>query len=367
MDTRPDLSRLGFHEYFREAGAGYIEKGFEIARVTAERRELYRISVGDTEISAEVTGSIMFSATSRADFPAVGDWVAVTISEDRNRAVIHFLLPRYSVLKRKTAGRKFEEQIIASNIDRVFIVHGFDAVFNVRRLERYLLAVKQSGADPVFLLSKRDLVPADVVSACMEKVGEISSEIHSISYNAFDRDDIERIQAFIKPGTTACCIGPSGSGKSTLINRLAGEDLLSTSEVRSEQAKGKHTTTMRQMVLLPGGGILIDTPGMREFAPWDAGEMLLNAFEELLDLSTECRFNDCTHMHEPGCAVIRAVEDGTITRNRYDSFIKLAREQDYHAAMAEKQVRLKRKEKERKLSKEQKKITKHKHRSEGTE
>lgn len=324
----------------------YLKEGFSIARVIAEHREMYTILDEGNAVPAEVTGRLMFAAQSRADYPAVGDWVAIQRFEN-SHAVIHHILPRRTSISRKTSGREFNEQLIATNIDIVFVIQSLDQNYNLRRLERFLVVANESGAAPAVLLSKTDLLSDDEVQSRIAEVRKISPGITVIAYSAKSLTHIDEIQRMIAPETTVCFIGSSGVGKSTLINRLVGSELLATQEVREEDSRGRHTTTHRQLVPLLNGGFVIDTPGMRELGLWSNTGSIEEIFPEISGLERECKFTDCEHIHEPGCAIRQAVADGAIDQVRYDSYLKLKKEAEYVAAKSDIHKQQERKAKEK--------------------
>jgi len=356
----PGLTELGWNETWEPMAKEHRAQGFSIARVTEEHRGAYIIRGEQYEVQAEVSGRLMFQANDRFDYPAVGDWVAVTTYDDDSHATIHAMLPRKSVLQRKTPGKKLESQIIAANIDYVFIVQSLDQSFNPRRVERFLVVTRESGARPVVLLSKKDLCPSDELSGKQAEIAGFSEGVTVISYSIFDDGDIRLIQELVNPGTTFCLIGASGVGKSTLINRLAGREILATGEVREYDAKGRHTTNHRELIVLEHGGILIDTPGIRELGIWQISTGLEDTFDDIAELAQDCYFTDCTHTHEPGCAVKKAIDEGRIDGARYESYVKLLREQKYQQERQSSTGVMKRRLQERKRSKELKKILRRK-------
>ena len=324
---RHSLEQLGWNAGFAEAMATFSHEGVVPARVIAEHRGLYRVAGSSGEMPAEVTGRMMFLAGERLDYPVVGDWVAVSVLDQGARAVIHAVLPRRTVLARKHAGKKLEGQAIAANIDIIFIVIGLDHNFNLNRVERYLAVAAGSGANPVVLLSKSDLA-----SDAEEKAGAVSDRTDNqsvLAVSARTGAGVEKVRELLSGNRTGCFIGSSGVGKSSIINRLAGGELLRTEEVREADSKGRHTTTHRELFVLESGGMVIDTPGMRELGLWDSVEGIERAFGDIEELGLDCAFRDCTHRTEPKCAVRQAVEAGILEAGRYESFLKLEREQEH--------------------------------------
>lgn len=334
--------------HFEQERLRYIKEGFLIARVASEHREMYTIVLNGNIINAEVTGRLMFAAESRKDFPAVGDWVAVQHFENSN-AIIHHILPRKTCISRKSSGKEFKEQLIAANIDIVFIIQSLDLNYNLRRLERFLVVAAESGATPVVLLSKTDLITDDELKSRIEEVNAAAPGIQTIAYSAKTLSHIDEIKRLISPDTTVCFVGSSGVGKSTLINRLVGKELLETNEVREEDSRGRHTTTHRQLVPIDGGGFVIDTPGMRELGLWDVSGSIDEIFPEIAALAPECKFTDCTHLHEPECAVQLAVQEGRLEMKRFESYMKLKKEAEYVASKTDIAKQQERKAKEKRL------------------
>ncbi len=295
------------------------------ARVVLEHQHIYRVNTGTEEVLARVTGRVRHTLGSREAFPAVGDWIALKPAgpaEEMGRIVD--VLPRRGQFVRKAAGTTTEAQVVAANVDVVFLVSGLDHDFNVRRIERYLLAALEGGASPVVVLNKADL-PRDIAQTRQE-LGPVAGRVPVELVSARSGQGIDALRGHIGPGRTGAFLGSSGVGKSTLINRLIGRDVQRTAEVRESDSKGRHTTTQRELVVLPGGGLLIDTPGMRELQLWDVSTGLDDAFEDIMSLGVECRFRDCTHDSEPGCAVKVAIADGRLSTERHANYLRLRKE-----------------------------------------
>ncbi|NUN69894.1 MAG: ribosome small subunit-dependent GTPase A [Bacteroidetes bacterium] len=334
------------------------EEGHTVARVIAEHKGRYVILVNGEERNAEITGKMMFEAVTRKDYPAVGDWVAVQLYDGDSPCIIHHILPRTTTLSRKTSGKEMEEQIIAVNVDIVFIVQGLDNDFNLRRLERFLVVASQSGAAPVILLSKTDLHAPETLREVLHEVHAVAKSAPVIAYSAKTMEHLDEIRKFITDDVTVCFVGSSGAGKSTLINRLLGREKLATQEVRAEDSKGKHTTTHRELIPLPSGGCVIDTPGLREIGLWEADPSTDSTFADIIELGLQCKFTDCTHHDEPGCAVRSAIDDGSLDEGRYISFLKLLKEAEFIASKTDITKQQERKAREKKLGKFQKEYKK---------
>ncbi len=315
------LTQLGWDAFFEQHFEPFRQKGLEPGRVAVESKGHYLVFTEKGEFTAEVPGRLIHRAKSRADYPKVGDWVALDILENEKKAVIREILPRKTKFSRKVKGEAVDEQVIATNIDVVFVVQGLDQDFNPRRLERYLVLVLESEAQPVVVLNKTDLCaawPERVEQAKQAAPGEPVLAVSAVTGFGLDK-----LKAWIKPGETCAFIGSSGVGKTTLINKILGADLLKTGEVRAKDRKGRHVTTRRELVVLPDGGCVIDTPGMRELQLWSVEEGLHEAFPDIEALAQNCHFSDCSHRHEIKCAVREAVERGEISQERYHSFLKL--------------------------------------------
>ena len=295
------------------------------ARVVLEHQHIYRVHTGTGELLARVTGRVRHKLGSREAFPAVGDWVAIKAAaptEEMSRIVD--VLPRRGRFVRKAAGTTTEAQVVAANVDVVFLVSGLDHDFNVRRIERYLLAALEGGAAPVIVLNKADL-PRDL-DEVRATLGPVAGDVPVVLASARSGVGVDALRQHIGKGRTAAFLGSSGVGKSTLINRLVGREIQRTAEVRESDSKGRHTTTNRELVVLPEGGLLIDTPGMRELQLWEVSSGLDDAFEDITALGTACRFRDCTHDTEPECAVKTAVAEGRLSADRLANYQRLRRE-----------------------------------------
>ena len=318
-----ELQTLGFNEWFEQKQKEASKPDYSIARITAVNKGGYLVRNESCEVLSELAGEFIFSAESSIEYPVVGDWAFVQYYNDNTFAIIYSLFPRKTILRRKTAGKKIDYQIIASNIDVAFIVQSCDFNFNVRRLERYLIMVHESHIEPVILLSKSDLVSQKALESNISEIRNTGIKCKTITYSVETGLGLPEIQKVLESGKTYCLLGSSGVGKTTLLNRLIGRDAFKINLVREKDGKGRHTTARRQLVVLDHGAMVIDTPGMRELGNIGVKSGFEEGFSGILKLSKECRFNDCTHTHEVGCSVLRAVQSGGVSEAHYQSFLKL--------------------------------------------
>lgn len=312
-----------FPPYYEALASEY--PGLTLGRIVLQEKGLYHvITASEGEQSAEVSGKFRFEASGPSDFPAVGGYVMVH-TNNGDTAIIHHVLHRRSLFVRRAAGTSNTEQAVAANIDTVFICMALNNDFNLRRLERYLAAAWESGSIPVVLLTKADLCE-DIDSRLVQVQGSAIG-VDILTTSAI-KDELDTLLSYLSPGKTVAFVGSSGAGKSTLINHLLGEERLKTGGLRNDD-RGRHTTTHRELIILPGGAMVIDTPGMRELGMWDASEGIDTAFADIEALADECRFSDCTHSGEPGCAVCEAIAAGTLSQSRWQSYLKLTAENAY--------------------------------------
>jgi ribosome biogenesis GTPase len=343
------LTTLGWNDALSDEFAPHREAGLVPARVAVQHRGAWDVVAEAGELRVEASGRLRHDAASPADLPVVGDWVALAVREDGDGGTIQAVLPRRTKFSRKTAWQAAEEQVLVANVDVVFVVTSLNEDLNLRRLERYLTLAWESGAVPVFVLTKADLVddPAPAVAA----VESVAYGVPVVPTSTRTGQGVEEVRGYLGPGVTGALLGSSGVGKSTLVNALVGEDILATQEIRDD-GKGRHTTTRRELVLLPGAGLIVDTPGMRELQLWAADEGLEEAFEDVTALFGECRFSDCAHETEPGCAVRAALADGRLPAERWESYAKLQRELEHLERRLDKRAQSEARRRWRTLSRE---------------
>jgi ribosome biogenesis GTPase len=351
-----NLNILGWNEAYENAFQEYKDQGYVAGRVFAEYKSFYKVIYEGGELLAEISGKLLYGAELQQDFPAVGDWVVITPRQNENRGTIHHVLPRKSKFSRKVAGTNTREQIIASNIDTVFIVNSMNNDFNPRRIERYLLLAWESGANPVIVLSKSDLCENLEEMIVETESVALGVPVHAVS--TFQESGILELKQYFKEGHTVALLGSSGVGKSSIINYFLGDKIQKVQELRHDGQKGKHTSTHREIFILPEGGLIIDTPGMREIQLWDAGEGLQEAFEDIESVAANCFFKDCKHEKELGCAIREAIKNGILEEERLESYKKLEKElyyleqkQNNAAKLAQRKTKLQsKKTKEKSLS-----------------
>jgi ribosome biogenesis GTPase / thiamine phosphate phosphatase len=321
------LSALGWDDFFSTSFAPFAAAGLVPARVACEHKHAYNLYSTSGELTAGCTGRLLHDATTRADLPAVGDWVAVAPRRGEMRADIHAVLPRRTKFSRRAAGSRPDEQIVAANVDTVFLVSALDANYNLRRIERFLAVAWESGAQPVVVLNKADLHRSP--QQARAEVLSLSGGAPVLLANALAHEGLDTIAAYAKPGRTLAFLGSSGVGKSTLINVLLGESRQETGAARADDSRGRHTTTRRELLLAAFGALIMDTPGMRELQFHADDVDVDETFDDVVGLAAQCRFSDCRHNGEPGCAIEAALADGTLDEARWASYQKLAREQAY--------------------------------------
>ena len=329
------LEDFGFNDKLEKLRIDNIPEGFEIGRVIAEHKERYIVKTEKGDLEAEVTGNLRFSAQGREDFPAVGDWVALTVYEP-DFSIIHKILPRFSIITRQAVGEFGKIQVIASNIDCALLVQAVDRDFNINRLERYLTICYASKVTPVIVLSKTDLIQEEKLAEISQSIQQRIKDVPVIAISNTTQDGFEALKDTIKKGKTYCLLGSSGVGKSTLLNNLSGRQVMETNTISLSTNRGRHVTTHRELIVLENGGIIIDNPGMREVGIADVSDGLETTFDLIYNFSNQCRFGDCTHTNEAGCAVLEAVTRGDIDRSSYENYLKMEKEKaHFESSVAE--------------------------------
>lgn len=319
------LDDLGYNDKIEKSRIENNLEDFDIGRVISEHKERYIVKTEKGEFEAEITGNLRFSAKGCEDFPAVGDWVALTIY-DSGFSVIHGILPRFSIISRQAVSQFGEVQIIATNIDYAFLIQAVDRDFNINRLERYLTICYSSDVSPIIVLSKTDLIDEQRMNGILNDIKLRIKNVPVIAISNETQNGYEAIKKTIEKGKTYCMLGSSGVGKSTLLNNLSGRTIMRTDTISQSTNKGRHVTSHRELIILENGGILVDNPGMREVGIADTTSGLEITFDKIVSLSQNCKFKDCTHTRETGCSILEAVEKGDIDKNSYENYLKLERE-----------------------------------------
>ncbi len=328
------IEQYGYNDKLEKYRSEQKLENYEIGRITAEHKERYTVLTNQGEFDAEITGNMRFAAQSREDFPAVGDWVAVLIY-DGGLAIIHKILPRCSVIKRQAVGQFGEVQIIAANIDYALLIQAADRDFNINRLERYLTLCYSSKVKPIIILTKIDLADNQKITEIIESINHRINNVRIIAISSETQVGYSALRDLIEPTKTYCLLGSSGVGKSTMLNNLVGESVMKTSEISSSVNKGRHTTSHRELIILSNGGLIIDNPGMREVGITDGDSGLESTYDYIYNLAQNCKYSDCSHTNEVGCAVLAAIECGELDRNSYANYQKLEKEKAYFESSAE--------------------------------
>ena len=357
-DSMEILEQLGWNSFFDEEFHKLESQDWEPARVVSQHKSGYTVQGENGLLKSSVAGRLRYEIGSAEAYPVVGDWVAVMIPPNENKAVIQAILSRKSSFSRKVAEGLTREQVVAANIDTVFLVSALDGGrnFNLRSIERYLTVAWESGASPVIVLNKADL--CDDVTSRVSEAETVAAAVPVHAVSAVEKTGLDILLSYVSAGSTVALLGQSGVGKSALINALLGEDRLQVGTVRAGDLRGRHTTTYRELIMLPGGGVVIDTPGMRELQLWGDEDALDDSFDDIESVALGCRFSDCTHSTEPGCAVMEAIEDGTLDSSRFQSYLKLKKELRFLASRRDDRLRMEEKEKWKKISQWAKQIKK---------
>ena len=330
------LEHFGYHNNLEKFRLQHNLMAFEVGRIISEHKERYTVKTEKGELEAEITGHLRYTANTREDFPAVGDWVAISEYDD-NKVLIHSIFPRKTIIERQAVGKQGEKQIIATNIDFAFIVLAVNRDFNINRVERYLTICNATQVKPIIILNKIDLVNAIDLANLISKVKARVKQVPVIAISNESQKGIESLKKHIVKGKTYCLLGSSGVGKSSLVNTLTAKQLMKTNTISTSTNKGRHVTSHRELIVLDTGGIIIDNPGIREVGITDSNGGLDKTFEKIVQLSNNCKFKDCTHTIEIGCAVISAVESDKLDKLFYENYLKMNREKEhFESTVAEK-------------------------------
>ena len=324
------LEDIGYSHWFQSRLDAKKVAGHEVARVVSVHKDSYIVTKGLGEVFAELSGTLAYTTSSASDLPTTGDWVYADFYNDDTHAIIYGVIPRKTLLKRKTAGKLVDFQLIAANIDVAFIIQSADYNFNLRRLERYLVMVHEGGINPVVLLSKCDLISPNEVDEIKESVLSVAPQATVIAFSNLSGENIDAIINSLSPGHTYCLLGSSGVGKTTLLNSILGSGQLETQPVSKKLSKGRHTTTSRELIQLESGAMIIDTPGMRELGNMSVDTGIDETFSEILALSQNCKYGNCSHTNEKGCAILTAIEEGELSEQRYNNYIKMKNESAFN-------------------------------------
>lgn len=352
-----DLKSLGYDDWFKSRVDDEMIAAHDVARVVSVHKDSYTVTKGGQEIFAELSGNLLYRTESAYDLPTTGDWVYADFFDDDTHAIIYGVFPRKTLLQRKTAGKVVDFQLIAANIDVAFIIQSLNENFNLRRLERYLVMVNESGIEPIILLSKCDLISKEEIDEIKKKVLSIAPDTLVMEFSNLNPDNIGSVVGLLKREFSYCLLGSSGVGKTTLLNCIIGKEKYETQPVSKIQSKGRHTTTSRQLVCLENGAMIIDTPGMRELGSLSVDEGLDETFSEIVELSQHCKFSNCSHTHEKGCAVLAAIEAGDLSEQRYQNYMKMKKESDFNQMSY-----LEKREKDKRFGKMVKSVMKNKNR-----
>ena len=325
-----DLKSIGYSDWFKSRVDEEKIAAHGVARVVSVHKDSYIVTKGGEELFAELSGNLLYCSESASELPTTGDWVYADFYDDNTHAIIVGVFPRKTLLKRKVAGKLVDFQLVAANVDVAFIIQSLNDNFNLRRLERYLVMVNETGIEPVILLSKCDLIPKSEVDEIREKVLGIAPQTTVMEFSNLSRENIDSVVSSLKSGSTYCLLGSSGVGKTTLLNSILGNDKFETQSVSKIQSKGRHTTTSRQLVRLESGAMIVDTPGMRELGSMSVDDGLDETFSEILELFQSCKFSNCSHANEKGCAILAAIKAGDLSEQRYQNYLKMKNESEFN-------------------------------------